>query len=135
MADLHATILAAFGVDPARQYRTPDGRPIKLINGGEVVREVFGCAAPKLLVPALAYQKLPQSNRPVLIELQYGNRHATNWSQANDQSALHPKVVDPGISARIVEPRRFAGLFVYRCRFGPFVEITEEACPGQILRN
>jgi len=42
VADLHATILSAFGVDPAKQYRTPDGRPIKLTNGGEVVREVFG---------------------------------------------------------------------------------------------
>jgi uncharacterized protein (DUF1501 family) len=42
VADLHATILSAFGVDPARQYRTPDGRPIKLTNGGEIVREVFG---------------------------------------------------------------------------------------------
>jgi len=42
VADLHATMLAAFGVDPAKQYRTSDGRPIKLTNGGEVVREVFG---------------------------------------------------------------------------------------------
>jgi len=42
VADLHATILSAFGVDPAKQYRTPDGRPIKLTNAGEVVREVFG---------------------------------------------------------------------------------------------
>ena len=42
VADLHATLLSAFGVDPAKQYRTPDGRPIKLTNAGEVVKEVFG---------------------------------------------------------------------------------------------
>jgi hypothetical protein len=42
VADLHATMLAAFGVDPAKQYRTSDGRPIKLTNSGAVVREVFG---------------------------------------------------------------------------------------------
>ena len=41
VADLHATLLAAFGVDPARQYRTPEGRPIKLTNGGQVVKEAF----------------------------------------------------------------------------------------------
>jgi len=42
VADLHATMLAAFGVDPAKQYRTPEGRPIKLTNGGQVVKEAFG---------------------------------------------------------------------------------------------
>ena len=40
--DLHATLLAAFGIDPAHQYRTPEGRPIKLTNAGQVVKEAFG---------------------------------------------------------------------------------------------
>ena len=42
VADLHATLLAAFGVDAAKEYRTPDGRPIKLTNGGQVVQEALG---------------------------------------------------------------------------------------------
>ncbi len=41
VADLYATMLAPFGVDPAKEYRTPDGRPIKLTNGGVVVKEAF----------------------------------------------------------------------------------------------
>jgi hypothetical protein len=41
VSDLYATMLAPFGVDPAKEYRTPDGRPIKLTNGGVVVREMF----------------------------------------------------------------------------------------------
>jgi hypothetical protein len=40
--DLHASLLHACGIDPARQYTTPDGRPIKLTNGGKVVQELFG---------------------------------------------------------------------------------------------
>ncbi len=42
VADLFATLLAAFGVDAAKEYRTPDGRPIKLTNGGQVVQEALG---------------------------------------------------------------------------------------------
>jgi uncharacterized protein (DUF1501 family) len=42
VADLYATLLAAFGVDAAKEYRTPDGRPIKLTNGGQVVQEALG---------------------------------------------------------------------------------------------
>ncbi len=40
--DLHATLLHACGIDPAREYTTPDGRPIKLTSGGKVVQELFG---------------------------------------------------------------------------------------------
>lgn len=39
--DLHATLLSTFGIDPAKQYTTPDGRPIKLTNGGKVIGELF----------------------------------------------------------------------------------------------
>ncbi|MBC7854027.1 MAG: DUF1501 domain-containing protein [Pirellulaceae bacterium] len=39
--DLHATLLHACGIDPAREYNTPDGRPIKLTSGGKVVQELF----------------------------------------------------------------------------------------------
>ena len=41
VADLYATMLATFGVSGTKEYRTPDGRPIKLTNGGEVVREAL----------------------------------------------------------------------------------------------
>jgi uncharacterized protein (DUF1501 family) len=41
VADLYATMLATFGVSPTKEYRTPDGRPIKLTNGGEVVLEAL----------------------------------------------------------------------------------------------
>ena len=40
--DLHASLFHAFGIDAAKQYHTPDGRPIKLSNGGNVVQELFG---------------------------------------------------------------------------------------------
>jgi uncharacterized protein (DUF1501 family) len=40
--DLYATLLTAFGLDPAKTYRTPGGRPIKLADKGKVVTEVFG---------------------------------------------------------------------------------------------
>jgi hypothetical protein len=40
--DLYATLLALFGLDPARSYRTPAGRPIRLADKGKVVRELMG---------------------------------------------------------------------------------------------
>jgi uncharacterized protein (DUF1501 family) len=40
--DLHATLLTTLGVDPAKQYTTPDGRPIRLTNGGKTVKELVG---------------------------------------------------------------------------------------------
>ncbi len=39
--DYFATLLTALGVDPAKQYRTPGGRPIKLADKGKVVTELF----------------------------------------------------------------------------------------------
>ncbi|HKB01365.1 MAG TPA: DUF1501 domain-containing protein, partial [Gemmataceae bacterium] len=39
--DLYATLLTAFGLDPAKVYRSPGGRPIKLTDKGQVVRELF----------------------------------------------------------------------------------------------
>jgi uncharacterized protein (DUF1501 family) len=39
--DLYATLLAAFGVSGTKQYRTPEGRPIRLAEKGKVVTELF----------------------------------------------------------------------------------------------
>jgi uncharacterized protein (DUF1501 family) len=39
--DLYTTLLAAFGVDGTKQYRTPEGRPIRLAEKGKVVPELF----------------------------------------------------------------------------------------------
>jgi uncharacterized protein (DUF1501 family) len=40
--DLFTTLLAAFGIDGGKQYRTPEGRPIRLADKGKVVQELFG---------------------------------------------------------------------------------------------
>lgn len=40
--DLYATLLAAFGIDGTKSYRTPGGRPIKLAGKGKVVTELVG---------------------------------------------------------------------------------------------
>jgi hypothetical protein len=39
--DLYATLLSAFGVDGAKPYQTPEGRPIKLAEKGRVVGDLF----------------------------------------------------------------------------------------------
>ena len=39
--DLFATLLSAFGVDGAKTYQTPEGRPIKLVLKGRVVGDLF----------------------------------------------------------------------------------------------
>ena len=39
--DYFATVLTALGVDPAKQYRTPGGRPIKLADKAKVATELF----------------------------------------------------------------------------------------------
>lgn len=31
----------ALGIDPEKEYMTPSGRPIRLANGGNVIREPF----------------------------------------------------------------------------------------------
>jgi hypothetical protein len=39
--DLHATFCHALGIDPVREVMTPLQRPMKLVDGGEVVTELF----------------------------------------------------------------------------------------------
>jgi uncharacterized protein (DUF1501 family) len=39
--DFYATLLSACGIDPAKTYRTPAGRPIKLAGKGKPVEELF----------------------------------------------------------------------------------------------
>jgi len=41
VSDLFATLLTAKGLDPARQVTTPQGRPIKIADKGQVVQELF----------------------------------------------------------------------------------------------
>ncbi|MBI3818115.1 MAG: DUF1501 domain-containing protein [Planctomycetes bacterium] len=40
-ADLAATIYTILGIDPDAELRTPDGRPVKLVNNGTAVKEVL----------------------------------------------------------------------------------------------
>lgn len=40
-ADLAATIFTALGIDPTAQFITPDGRPIRLVDGGQPIAELF----------------------------------------------------------------------------------------------
>ena len=40
-ADVAATLLDSLGIDPKRQITTPDGRPLEILDQGEVVRELF----------------------------------------------------------------------------------------------
>jgi hypothetical protein len=42
ISDLFVSFCKVMGLDPAEEYVTPDGRPIKLVSGGEVVHELFG---------------------------------------------------------------------------------------------
>lgn len=39
--DLAVTIYDRFGLSPRKEYRSPSGRPIKLVNDGEVIKELF----------------------------------------------------------------------------------------------
>ncbi len=41
VADLYATLLTTCGVDPTRQFRTPEGRPIRLADKASVVAELL----------------------------------------------------------------------------------------------
>lgn len=41
VADLHATFCHALGIDPTREVMTPLQRPMKLVDNGEVVTELF----------------------------------------------------------------------------------------------
>ena len=40
-ADVAATLLAAFGIDPGETVRTPDGRPVQRIAGGSVIERLI----------------------------------------------------------------------------------------------
>jgi hypothetical protein len=40
-ADVASTILESLGIDPHKELRTPDGRPIAVLDGGETIRELF----------------------------------------------------------------------------------------------
>jgi hypothetical protein len=40
--DFHATVHAALGIDPARELRTPDGRPVPITDHGRALTELFG---------------------------------------------------------------------------------------------
>jgi hypothetical protein len=40
-ADVACTVYEAIGVDPRKQLRTPDGRPVEILDQGETVRELF----------------------------------------------------------------------------------------------
>jgi hypothetical protein len=39
--DLFVTYCHVLGIDPHEEYTTSDARPIKLVEGGEVIRELF----------------------------------------------------------------------------------------------
>ena len=39
--DLFATFCASLGIDPTIENMAPSGRPIKLVDGGEAVRELL----------------------------------------------------------------------------------------------
>jgi hypothetical protein len=41
-ADVACTVYESLGIDPRRQLRTPDGRPVEILDQGETVRELFG---------------------------------------------------------------------------------------------
>jgi hypothetical protein len=41
VGDLYATLYSAFGIDPDKKYMTPGARPVKVLDGGEAVRELF----------------------------------------------------------------------------------------------
>jgi hypothetical protein len=39
--DLFCSICHALGIDPRKENQTPIGRPIRLVDGGQHVRELF----------------------------------------------------------------------------------------------
>jgi hypothetical protein len=41
ISDLFVSFCKIMGIDSSEEYYTPDGRPIKLVSGGEVVQELF----------------------------------------------------------------------------------------------
>jgi Protein of unknown function (DUF1501) len=41
-ADVAYTVLDTLGIDPRKMLRTPDGRPLEILDQGEQIRELFG---------------------------------------------------------------------------------------------
>jgi hypothetical protein len=41
VGDLHATMFDALGVDYAKENITPEGRPIRLVDKGKSIKEMF----------------------------------------------------------------------------------------------
>jgi uncharacterized protein (DUF1501 family) len=39
--DLFATIAHLMGIDPSDEFLTPEGRPVKIVNGGKVIRSLL----------------------------------------------------------------------------------------------
>jgi uncharacterized protein (DUF1501 family) len=39
--DLSATLFTLLGVDPKEEFYTPEGRPVAVVNGGRVIRELL----------------------------------------------------------------------------------------------
>ena len=39
--DLFATIYGQLGVDPSKKYLTPNGRPVKILEGGDPIKELL----------------------------------------------------------------------------------------------
>jgi hypothetical protein len=40
-ADVAYTIYDSLGIDPRRTLTTPDGRPVEILDTGDVVKELF----------------------------------------------------------------------------------------------
>jgi Protein of unknown function (DUF1501) len=40
-SDLAATLFSALGIDPSHRFHTPDGQPIRLVDKGQPIRELF----------------------------------------------------------------------------------------------
>ena len=41
VADLFCTVCQCLGINPRKENLTPIGRPIRIVDGGQVVRELF----------------------------------------------------------------------------------------------
>ena len=39
--DFACTLLAKLGIDPHKEYITPQGRPVPIVNGGKPIEEFF----------------------------------------------------------------------------------------------
>jgi len=41
VGDLYATLYHAFGIDPEKKYLTPGARPLRILDNGDVVKELL----------------------------------------------------------------------------------------------